>query len=71
MANLESGLQECVHRGPASFALEWVPKLTFPMYEYPVSLEQLQVAADLSLRWGLVDKKVSAKDVMWPTALEK
>lgn len=50
---------------------EWVPRLVTPHFFYPVDMERLQFGADLALKWGLISKKLSVKEMVWPTALAK
>lgn len=49
---------------------EWIAKMKMPQYRHPINLERLQAAADLSLKWGLLKKKLMVKDMVWPTALK-
>lgn len=55
--------------GYARIKPEWVPKLISPLWRFPINLERLQAASDLSLKWGLIKKKQDVRAFVWPTAL--
>lgn len=47
----------------------WIPKIVKPVWRYPINPEVLQVESDLNYKWGLIKKKQSVKEFIWPTAL--
>ena len=44
------------------------PKLRLPIWAYPMDLKALQRMADLTHKWGLIEKRPDVKKAMWPTA---
>lgn len=49
---------------------EMVAKMRMPVYSYPIKMDSLQRQVDLSLKWGLIKKRLDVKELLWPTALK-
>jgi NitT/TauT family transport system substrate-binding protein len=61
-----AGLLSSFTRIPAALA----PKLRLPVWAHPMDMKALQRTADLTHKWGLIEKRPDVRKAVWPTALQ-